>query len=61
MQEDADNAAEAIAEKAGEKFPMVEFEIVDGYESQLMQYEDGGEELLAEVQQYINDNWADWV
>lgn len=57
-QEEANAYAGIIAARAAEAFPDVNFQIISGSEGR-QDVED--EDLLAEIQQTINDNWADWI
>ena len=52
--EDAIRCAAIIADKAAAEYPDVTFEIGEGHH-------DMGEDMAGEIQQYINDNWTDWV
>lgn len=52
--EDAIRCADIIAEKAAAEYPDVTFEIGEGQS-------DMDEDEAGEIQQYINDNWTDWV
>ena len=53
-EEDAIRCADIIAEKAAAEYPDVTFEIGEGRP-------DMDEVEAGEIQQYINDNWTDWV
>lgn len=55
--EEAANYAETVAERARAEFPSVEFVVVSGQR----RHDFADDDLLASVQQTINDNWADWI
>lgn len=52
--EDAVRCASIIAEKAAAEYQNVTFEVGEGQH-------DMDEDEAGEIQQYINDNWTDWV
>jgi hypothetical protein len=49
--------AENIAERASAAYPDVEFVVTSGQR----RHDFDDDDLLASVQQTINDNWADWI
>jgi hypothetical protein len=56
---DAIRAADIIAERIGDLYPDALFEVVTHAPRE--ECEPGEEDTLAEINQSINDNWADWI
>ena len=57
--EDACKAADIIAERISDLYPEALFEVVIG--APRAECLPGEEDTLAEIDQAINDNWADWI
>lgn len=56
-EEEAAKYAELIAKRASELFPSVRFVVTGDHRRDELEDDD----LLADVQQTINDNWVDWI
>lgn len=55
-QDDAERAAWIIAERVASEYPEADIEIVSGSTSR-----DAYDEAQAEIQQWVNDHWTDWM
>jgi hypothetical protein len=58
--DDASKAADIIAERISALYPEALFEVVTGFAPRA-ECLPGEEDTLAEIDQTINDNWADWI